>query len=401
VHDAAADADQFVGEAEFGEQISDGPQRRYSDAEVALAYALASETAMGLENAELFAEARGRVEELSLLNEVGRTVAGSLDLARVLSEGARAVRQILGATHGHVFLLDAERRELRLGATTIEGPSDLHALREPLDGSTLPALAARERRPLAVHDTAEPGGADVATATAHGVRALLAAPLLFHDEPVGVLVVSQYGAPRRFTPAEIERVMAVANQLAVAIDNARLFDETRRRAEELGLLLEVGRSLVATLELDQVLDAGVKNLARIVQASDAFLFLADERGERLVCRALASAVPGILGRALSVGSTEPSLALEVYRSGAPLAVEDGEHDPRVNPTLRALSGARAHLVLPLLVRDRRIGAAVLIDTRGPRRFAPTPCRNPSPRRLRRERACRGRKFASRAWAGRA
>ncbi|HET9596121.1 MAG TPA: GAF domain-containing protein [Anaeromyxobacteraceae bacterium] len=350
--------------------VADQPQRRYGDAEIALASALASEVAVGLENAELYAEARRRVEELSLLNEVGRTVAASLDLQRVLSDGARAVRQILGATHGHVLLLDPERRELRLGATTREGYSPLLSLREAVSASTLPAAAVRERRPVMVSDTEDPGPYDVDRARASGVRALLAAPLLVRDEPVGVLLVSQYDTARRFTTAEVERVMAVANQLAVAIENARLYDETRKRAEELGLLLEVGRSLVATLELDEVLDAGVRNLARIVQASDAFLFLADEGHTRLVCRAAASANPQLVGRALPLDGSEPSLAAEVFRGGQPLVVENAADDPRVNPGFSAVLPGQAHVALPLLVRDRRIGAAVLVDTRAPRQFAP-------------------------------
>jgi PAS domain S-box-containing protein len=349
--------------------VADGPQRRFGDAEIALASALASEVAVGLENAELYAEARRRVEELSLLNEVGRTVAASLDLQRVLSEGARAVRQILGATHGHVLLLDLERSELRLGASTREHHDPALELRDPISGPTLPAAAVRERRPVIVSDTADPGPYDVSTARASGVRALLAAPLLFRDEPVGVLLVSQDEGPRRFSSAEVERVMAVANQLAVAIDNARLFDETRRRAEELGLLLEVGRSLVATLELDEVLDAGVRNLARIVQASDAYLFLADEGHTRLVCRAVASADPQLVGRVLPLDGSEPSLAAEVFHGGQPLVVERSAEDPRVNPGFSAVLAGQAHVALPLQVRDRRIGAAVLVDAHAPRHFA--------------------------------
>jgi signal transduction histidine kinase len=200
--------------------------------------------------------------ELSLLNEVGRSVAGSLDLDRILGEGARAVRQLLSTTHCHVLLVDAVHRELRCGASTAgEAPGLLDGAAS-LDAPLLAAAAVRERRPFAVHDLAGSAFRDVAEEAAHGAWAVLAAPVLFRDQPMGVLVVCEHGGPRRFTAAEIERAMAVANQLAVAIDNARLFDETRRRAEELELLQDqlVHQERLAALgELAAVVAHEVRN----------------------------------------------------------------------------------------------------------------------------------------------
>ncbi len=252
------------------------PRHPFSDAELALLSAIgvqlgvavenarlfASEAAMGLENAELYAEEKRRVEELSLLNEVGRSVAGSLDLDRILGEGARAVRQLLSTTHCHVLLVDAVHRELRFGASTAEEVPGLLDGTASLDAPLLAAAAVRERRPFAVHELAGSAFRDVAEEAAHGAWAVLAAPVLFRDQPMGVLVVCEHGGPRRFTAAEIERAMAVANQLAVAIDNARLFDETRRRAEELELLQDqlVHQERLAALgELAAVVAHEVRN----------------------------------------------------------------------------------------------------------------------------------------------
>jgi len=349
--------------------IADAPQRRFSDAEIALAQALASEAAMGLENAVLYAEERRRVEELSLLNEVGRSVAGSLDLDRILGEGARAARQLLSATHCHVLLVDALRRELRYGASTAGEVPGLLEGAASLDAPLLAAATVRERRPFALHELASSAFRDVAEEAARGARAILAAPVLFRDQPMGVLVVSDHGEPRRFTATEIERAMGVANQLAVAIDNARLFDETRRRAEELGLLLEVGRSLVATLELEQVLEAGVRNLARIVDAPGAYLLLPDASGARLVIRAASGGPPGMVGRSVPLEPGD-SVASWVFLRRTPLVIEDGLADPRVHGELQAATGGRAYLGVPLVVRDRAVGVSIVVDTRGPRLFTP-------------------------------
>jgi len=345
--------------------IADVPQRRFSDAEIALACALASEAAVGMENAALYAEAQRRVEELSLMNEVGRTVAGSLDLDRILEEGARAVARLVGASACHVFLVDAARRELRFAAST--SPQPLTDVRRALDAPSLGPAVARERRPIAVEDVAASPYVDPELAADGDLRSLLGAPLLVRDEPMGVLIVTQTGARRRFTAAEIERVMAVANQLAVAIDNARLFGETRRRAEELGLLLEVGRSLVASLDLDEVLEAGVRNLARIVDAPDGYLLLADRAAPHMVIRAAAGDHPELVGRNIPL-EDDRSVGPWVFQHRAPLVIEDAALDTRVDRALQAASGGRAYLAVPLVVRDRAIGAVVISDTRGPRQF---------------------------------
>jgi signal transduction histidine kinase len=206
--------------------------------------------------------------------------------------------------------------------------------------------------------------------THFGGRALVAVPVLLRGEPIGVLVADDERGPRAFAESDVERLTAVADRLAIAIENARLYLETRRRAEELGLLHEVGRSLVETLDIEQVLQAGVRNLARIVDAPDAYLMLVSEDGRRLAVRAVHGSGEAS-GRSLHL-PVEPndSLAARVFESREPIVVRDALVDPRVRPDLRALTGGRAYLALPLVVRDRAIGAVVILDTRGPRLFTP-------------------------------
>ena len=64
--------------------VADPPGRRFTPGDVALANALAGALGVGMENAELYGDARRRVEELFILNEVGRAVAGSLDVATAI-----------------------------------------------------------------------------------------------------------------------------------------------------------------------------------------------------------------------------------------------------------------------------------------------------------------------------
>jgi signal transduction histidine kinase len=227
----------------------------------------------------------------------------------------------------------------------------------------------RELRPAVVEDVERAAVSDVYRRWLGG-RALAVVPVLLRGEPLGVLVADEERGPRRFTESDVERLTAIADRLAVAIENARLYLETRRRAEELGLLHEVGRSLVETLDIEQVLGGGVRNLARIVDAPEAYLALATLDGAHLEVRAVAGAPPGLLGRILPLAPRAPALAAQVYQRREPVVVEDAATDPRVRGEAGPGSTARAYLALPLVVRDHAIGAAVIVETRAARRFTP-------------------------------
>jgi signal transduction histidine kinase len=345
-------------------------QRGFSAGEVRLLSAIGVQLGIGLENARLYADARRRVDDLSLLDEVGRTIAGSLDLDHVLRNGADAARRLAGASRGFVLLHDALAGEVRFGGGAGVAPGELAHLRARVEDVPLAAEVIRERRPLVVDDAqASPRSRDLLPPGLAG-RSLLAAPVLLRGEPLGVLVVDEVGGRRAFGAADVERVTAVANQLAVAIENARLYSETRRRAEELGLLHEVGRSLVATLEIERVLEAGVRNLARIVEASDAYLMLTSADGKELEIAAVAGEHPELLGRRLSLQPPGGNLASLAIHRREPLIVEDALASPMVDQDLRSLSGGRGVVAVPLVVRDRAIGAIVITDPRGPRLFTP-------------------------------
>ncbi len=335
--------------------VGDLAGRRFGDADLALATALGGELAMALESAELHAEARRRLAELSAIIDVARVVSSSLDLDRVLELGAEHLKGTVGGDGCTVLLADHRAGVLRRAAWRGD-PLEREAV--PLDTSSLARDALATRAPAA-------GRLDGAGGES---RAVLAVPLQVRDQPLGVALVSAPGAGRRFSQDELARAVAIASQLAVAVDNARLYSETRRRAEELSLLQEVGRTLVETLELEQVLAAGVRNLARMVDAPEAYLVLLDEASQQLVVEAVSGPSRAQLGLRVPYDPSGSATALCMERR-EPILLDDACSDPRVDQALRALSGLRSGLVLPLLVRDKAIGAAMIVENRRERRFS--------------------------------
>ena len=178
----------------------------------------------------------------------------------------------------HVLVHLVVDQHLELIARRLEGGSGMDAVPDwirhlPLDGQSIMAIAAREKRPVSrpIHELAPPRREFLEQ---NGVRQLLAVPLLFHDAVFGTLTV----AHRHDEPWDAESLRLLegaAAQLGVEVAHVRLLEAERRRAEDLGLVNEIGSLVAQHLELRAVLATTATALARITQVSRVHVLLAD------------------------------------------------------------------------------------------------------------------------------
>ncbi len=203
-----------------------------------------------------------------------------------------------------------------------------------------------------------------------GFHTVVVVPLRVRSRGVGTLTVL-FRERRPLTPLERETLQAMGSHFAAAIESHRLLHELRGRAEDLALLHEVAKALAATLELDKLLATGVTSLSRIVDTPDAYALLPDASGEWLHVRSATGGHPELLGTSMPLLPAYTSLAAMAFHSREAVLVEDAEADLRVNPELRRAAGARAYLVLPLVVHERPVGVLIAVETRWARRFTPS------------------------------
>ena len=210
--------------------------------EIEVATTFAAQGAIAIRNANLMQQLELRtreltrsVDELEGLRHVGEAVSSSLDVHEVLSTIVAHAVQLSGTEGGSIseFNDDAEAFEVRAAF----GTSDelLAALRATRIGlrETLVGRATLTRTPVVVEDLAavppDPHLAELARA---GWRSMLAVPLVREDRILGTLVVRRR-APGGFPQRTIELMETFASQSALAIQNARLFQELARKSEEL------------------------------------------------------------------------------------------------------------------------------------------------------------------------
>jgi|RhiMethySRZTD1v2_1073278.scaffolds.fasta_scaffold04358_2 signal transduction histidine kinase len=220
--------------------------RPFTDKQVELLKTFADQAVIAIENVRLFTELQARtaeltrsVGELEALGEVGRTISSTLDLETVLATVVSRANELAGTDGGAIYEFDAATRAFRLQATD-RFPEEFAAVLRttPLVyGEGAVGRAAKTREPIQISDVTDTDAYSSSVKDAllrFGYRSLLAVPLLSEDEVVGALVVNRH-AVGAFADRTVELLRTFAAQSALAIQNARLFQEI----EDKSRLLEV------------------------------------------------------------------------------------------------------------------------------------------------------------------
>jgi GAF domain-containing protein/anti-sigma regulatory factor (Ser/Thr protein kinase) len=220
--------------------------RPFSDRQIMLLETFADQAVIAISNAELFQQLQSRtrelaesVEQLTAVFEVGQAVSSTLALGALLDTIAARAVEISGADGGGIFELEEENRRLHLRTAYRQSTELVDVLRRaPLhvgEGAAGRAVATRE--PVQVADATDEGAYQSSVREIlirGGFRALLAVPLLRENQVLGALVLNRR-TPGEFAPAIVELVKTFASQSAIALQNARLFQELAEKNRALEL----------------------------------------------------------------------------------------------------------------------------------------------------------------------
>ncbi|MBI2955607.1 MAG: PAS domain S-box protein [Chloroflexi bacterium] len=171
-----------------------------------------------------------------VLSQIGEALSQKLDVDTVLGTIIEQTLDVLGADSVIAFLADWERRELVLVAHRFIGPAAQRIFsRIPFDAPFLAAAAFTAGEIRVVEDVSQLGpefASARAVAESEGYRSVVAVPMRAAGRPVGVIAFATR-TPRIFAREDLNTVTRAVDMFGMAIENARLFQEGRRRAEEL------------------------------------------------------------------------------------------------------------------------------------------------------------------------
>src|ERR1700676_1757631 len=282
-------------------------------------------------------------EVLATLSEIGEGVNSSLDLDEVLARTAALIKRHIDYEIFGVLMVEGAYLK---HCFSIGYPRELvENLRVPI-GQGITGTAAATGHSVRVSDTSKD---DRYIPAIENVGSELTVPLMLHGKPVGVLDIQSRHLDY-FTPDQQNILTLLASRLAVAIENARLYQKERTQAETLLLLNEVGRETSSILDVEELLRRAAEQIKRVIDYQILSLMLYDEKQKVFRHRIdvkHGQHVQGKLRVAVSEGIVGAAATLK-----APVRVPDVSADPRylmVNPE------TRSELAIPMIHKGQVIG----------------------------------------------
>jgi signal transduction histidine kinase len=324
---------------------------------------------------EAHRELRGRLGVTEGLLRVAQLLAGSLDTPEIARRAVRELTRLVGADTS-IFYSATDEFGYATAVAGYRVPDELRqayrvAMADP-PGYITDAL--KTGQPVATSDVATDPRFDHPAIHSMAIRprSILYAPLLSKGAVRGSIVTYWWHERHEFTVDEIALAAGVANELALAIENAELYAQSERRRQAAAALAETGRLLSQDLAAEAVAARIVDRVRLLVRATVAMVFRLDPTSDQFVLMA-ASGDSGGRGPDFSIPAGVGTLGLAA-RQRAPIATSDATRDRRITLTdvpdtevVRGLSGAA--LAVPLIVQQQVIGALLLGDRPG-RDFKP-------------------------------
>jgi GAF domain-containing protein len=352
---------------------------------------VAVQAAIAIQNARLYKETLNRARQLSQLNEAARSISFELEMARVLQTASQQMANLLNASGCVISDWDHEQNAVQAISEYPHqwGSDPAMPTVYPLDEYPATRHVLVERAIVQVH-AADPQAdrAEMSWMKMAGVTSVLMLPLVVGDRVVGLLELL-YESHHPFSEAELNLAQTLANQAAVSIENARLFeqvrsyrDELEQRVEERTAALEDERDRVetlyritsdlsASLDLDRVLNRALALVLEVVKAERSSIFMLDPQIDRIVHRATlwAAAIDPANQKQLPYGGAPirfrrgEGLVGWVMSHKKPVIVDDIRQDPRWVEEEDHEREHRSVIAVPLIVSDEAMGALFLFHSR--------------------------------------
>jgi signal transduction histidine kinase len=325
-------------------------KRTFNHTEVVLLEQFAQLAAIAIENARLFSTEQQHARALDMILQATLSLTSSLALREVLDTIALSTFTLLNEPRLiNIFLYEQGR--LTFGAALQNGQHLDHPFSEPRPGGLTYTIAATGE-PLIIADMKT--HPLYANTPSDWQGAIVGLPLKIGARVVGVMNCS-YDEARGFSEEDLRVLRVLGDQAAVAIENARLYEEATRRANELAALTAIGHEISATLDLDKVLQLIAERARAVLKTDTISLHLAQPNQQMLRATVVSGNFAEQIKNAdLAIGE---GFTGHVAATGVAAIMNEPESDLQQAraPTPPADHGAEVMMAAPLLARGAVIG----------------------------------------------
>jgi signal transduction histidine kinase len=343
-----------------------GHSRRghFSEAELPLLTAVVTQISSALENALLFRNQAQRSVQLALINEATQAATSILNLEVMLRTVVQAIQRSFALHSVGVYLYHADNNQLELKAQAVSNrQGNIMAVSLTPDTTVatdhgLLGWAFSRRKTALANDVLRDSRLEVPEPTE--IRAELCVPIIIGAKILGVLDL-QNTQFESFSAYHVNALETLADQLAIAIENARLYDAFNQRVQELKTLNQIGQAVTSTLNLQETLTLITDQTISLMKVAAASVALIDEEANDVwFAAASGEGATAVIGVRIARGQ---GIAGWVAESGEAVIVPDVYTDDRFFPDIDRSSGftTQSLMCVPLQTKGHVIGAIEVMN----------------------------------------
>jgi diguanylate cyclase (GGDEF)-like protein len=323
----------------------------YTTDDMQMLSVLASQAAVAIENARLYAESEDNVRQMQALLKVARTINASLDLATVLDSILTSMREVLPYYFAAILLPDPTRGHLDVTDTVGPFSEERRVGTKIPFGRGITGRVFETGNPLLVNDVSSFD--DYIDHNIKEIRAEMAVPLKRGDAVIGVVDVERTDTTG-FSQHELSLLSLFASQAAIAIENARLYAEQQRRVHELQAIQSIVQQLTPLHDERAVANVISQELTRLIDYNICGVFRLDPHANVLVPIVFEGADFPFSHIALNEGLTG-----WVGLHGSSALVRNSDEDPRLATIPNSPDRVESLICAPLIYEGRVRGVITL------------------------------------------
>ena len=256
-------------------------EHAFTDADARLLTTLAGSLSVALENARLFEESRQRNAELALINTVQRGLAENLETQAMYDLVGDRLQEIFDAQVVDIGILDRDAGMVHFPYIIERG---VRFQDQPIPVERLQAGGPGDRATVVVNEDFAGRSAEVGRRSCSKARLPLSGvfvPLVVGGRSTGVISLQNLDREHAFSESDVRLLTTLAGSLSVALENARLFEETRQHAAELAIVNDVGQAIAEQLRLDVLIQRLGDQLREAFEADIVYVALHDQRTDMI------------------------------------------------------------------------------------------------------------------------
>jgi len=324
----------------------------FNDNDLRLLTTIAANAGAAINTAQLHAETQRRAKEMATLAEIGNDIAASRDLEPVLEKIASHAMDILHVSDIAIYLREGDvfTALVALGTYTEEIKASPITFGQGITGNVAQTGIAE----FVNFSSNDPRVVQIPGTPEEDTEGLMSAPLISRGHTIGMVNVWRPHSDGLFSQPDLDFLVSVARQTAIAIESARLYLETQRRAREMSALVDVGRSISASLEVETVLESIATHAMDLLGGDLSALFLPE--GDGTTFRAIAAVgneAEQLRNDTIKLGS---GLLGDIARTKVGEIVNNTNDDPRTILIQGTVEVPDEHLIAaPLLANEELKG----------------------------------------------